>query len=208
MLRRRDLLPLPLLCPVRQQREEELSRRSRRCRRLSSDGTGRASKRRPRDRSPSHVCSSRHRGESYRSSSSEGDRAESPPPSFGRVLGGTPGDPRPAPAGDRSLRPGPSGWQPRSSTVVERYRPGFGGHLSSPPLGEEDDDRSSVLDSLDIDRNDSFWSVLALIRSFHGQEELVGIPSARCKTSLASIYGLMSKTSPAFHLAAVASGRH
>ena len=31
-------------------------------------------------------------------------------------------------------------------------------------------------------------------------EELVGIPSAQCKTSLASIYGLMSETSPAFHL--------
>ena len=31
-------------------------------------------------------------------------------------------------------------------------------------------------------------------------EEPVGILSARCKTSLASIYGLMSETSPAFHL--------
>ena len=31
-------------------------------------------------------------------------------------------------------------------------------------------------------------------------EEPVGVPSARCKTSLASIYGLMSETSPAFHL--------
>ena len=31
-------------------------------------------------------------------------------------------------------------------------------------------------------------------------EEPAGIPSTRCKTSLASIYGLMSETSPAFHL--------
>ena len=31
-------------------------------------------------------------------------------------------------------------------------------------------------------------------------EEPAGVPSARCKTSLASIYGLMSETSPAFHL--------
>ena len=31
-------------------------------------------------------------------------------------------------------------------------------------------------------------------------EEPAGTPSARCKTSLASIYGLMSETSPAFHL--------
>ena len=56
-----------------------------------------------------------------------------------------------------------------------------------------------ALDSLDIDRDDSFWSVLALIRKFHSLEEPAGVPSARCKTSLASIYGLMSETSPAFH---------
>ena len=31
-------------------------------------------------------------------------------------------------------------------------------------------------------------------------EEPAGAPAARCKTSLASIYGLMSKSSPAFHL--------
>ena len=31
-------------------------------------------------------------------------------------------------------------------------------------------------------------------------EEPAGIPSARCKASLASIYGLMLETSPAFHL--------
>ena len=31
-------------------------------------------------------------------------------------------------------------------------------------------------------------------------EEPAGVPSARCKTSLALIYGLMSETSPAFHL--------
>ena len=51
-----------------------------------------------------------------------------------------------------------------------------------------------------MDRDDSFRSVLALIRNFHSMEEPAGVPSARCKTSLASIYGLMSKTSPAFHL--------
>ena len=69
-----------------------------------------------------------------------------------------------------------------------------------PPTGEADDDHSSALDSLDIDWNDSFRSVLALIRNFHGMEEPAGIPSARCKISLALIYGLMSETSPAFHL--------
>ena len=46
----------------------------------------------------------------------------------------------------------------------------------------------------------TFRSVLALIRNFHSMEEPAGVPSARCKTSLASIYGLMSETSTAFHL--------
>ena len=186
----------------RQQREEEPSRPNRRHRRSSSGGTGQASKRQPRERSPSPVRSSRRRDASYRSSSgsSEEDRAESPPPSSGRVPGGTLGDSRPAPAGDCSPRPGPSGWRLRSSAAADRYRSGFGGHLSSPPQGEVDDDRSSAPDSLDIDRDDSFRSVLALIRNFHSLEELAGVPSARCKTSLASIYGLMLETSPAFHL--------
>ena len=53
---------------------------------------------------------------------------------------------------------------------------------------------------VDFDRDDSFRSVLALIQNFHAMEEPAGIPSALCKTSLASIYGLMSETSPAFHL--------
>ena len=57
-----------------------------------------------------------------------------------------------------------------------------------------------LFDTVDFDRDDSFRSVLGLIRSFHNMEEPAGIPSARCKTSLASIYGLMSETSPAFHL--------
>ena len=57
-------------------------------------------------------------------------------------------------------------------------------------------------ESVDFDRNDSFRSVLGLIRSFHGMEEPAGMPSARCKTSLASAYGLMSEVSPAFTLPA------
>ena len=181
---------------------QEVSRSGRRRRRSSSDGTGRAKKKRPRDCSPSPGCSSHHRERSYRSSleSSEDDRAEASPPISGRAPGGTPGDSRLAPAGDRSSCPGPSGWQLRSSAGVERYRSGFGGRLSPAPSGEADDDRSSALDALDIDRDDSFWSVLALIRNFHNMQEPAGVPSARCKTSLASIYGLMSETSPAFHL--------
>ena len=184
----------------RQQRQET-SRPSRRRRHLSSDGTGRASKKHPRGRSLSHGPSSRRRERSYRSSSesSEVVRAETSPPRAGRAPGGTPGDFRPTPAGDRSPRPGPSGWMARSSAGAERYRSG-GGRRSPLPSGVADDDRSSAFNTVDFDRDDSFRSVLGLIRSFHNMEEPAGIPSARCKTSLVSIYGLMSESSPAFHL--------
>ena len=114
------------------QQHQEISRSSRCRRRSSSDGTGRAKKKRTRDRSPSPGRSSRRREKSYRSSSesSEDDRAASSSPISGRAPGGTPGDSRPAPAGDRLPRPGPSGWRPRSSAGAERYRSRFGGCLS------------------------------------------------------------------------------
>ena len=88
----------------------------------------------------------------------------------------------------------------RSSAGAERYSSGVGGRRSPSPSGVVDDDRSSAFDAVDFDRDDSFRSVLALIRNFYSMEEPAGIPSARCKTSLASIYGLMSETSLAFHL--------
>ena len=184
----------------RQQRQE-ISRPSRRRRRSSSDGTDWRSKKRPRGRSPSPGPSSRYRERSYRSDSdsSGDDRAETSPPRAGCAPGGTPGDFRSAPAGDRSPRPGPSGWTPQSSARADHYRSGAG-RQSNSPSGGADDDRSNAVDTVDFDRDDSFRSVLGLIRNFHAMEEPAGAPSARCKTSLASIYGLMSETSPAFHL--------
>ena len=185
----------------RQQRQE-VSRSSRRRRRSSSNGTGWTKKKRTRDRSPSPGRSSRRWEKSYRGSSesSEDDRAAASPPISGLAPGSTPGDSCPAPVGDRSPRPGPSGRRPRSSARAERYHSGIGGRLSLAPSGEADNDRSSALDALHNDWDDSFRSVLPLIRNFHSMEEPVGVPSARCKTSLASIYGLMAEASPAFHL--------
>ena len=106
---------------------------------------------------------------------------------------------RPAPAGDCSPCPGPSGWTSWSSARAEHYRSGAG-RRSPSPSGVADDDWPSAFDTVDFDRDDSFRSVLGLIRNFHAMEEPAGIPSTRCKTSLASIYRLMSETSPAFHL--------
>ena len=84
-------------------------------------------------------------------SSSEEERGESPPPTAGRVPGGTPSICRPAPAGDRSTRPSPSGLQLRSSAPADQPRLGLGGLLSPPPAGGADVDHSSAVDSLDLD---------------------------------------------------------
>ena len=182
-----------------QQQCQEDSRSRRRRHRSSSDGTDRRSKKRNRRRSPSPVPSSRRRERHYRasSSSSEEDRADASPPRAGRAPGGTPGDSRSSRAYDCSPRPRTS----RSFARGERYRPGAG-RRSPAPSGAADDDWSSAFESVDFDRDDSFRSVLGLIRSFHGMEEPAGVPSARCKTSLASTYGLMSEVSPAFTLPA------
>ena len=148
------------------QQHQETSRSCRRHRRSSSDGTDRRSKKRPRGRSPSpgpsFCCRDRH----YRSSSSssDDDRAAASPPRAVCAPEGTPGDFRSAPADDRSPCPGPSGWMTQSSTRAERYRPGAG-HRSPSPSGVADDDRSSAFDTVDFDRDDSFRSVLALIRN-------------------------------------------
>ena len=181
-----------------QQRQEESHSRRHRCR-SSSDGTDRRSKKQSRRRSPSPGPSSRRRERHYRASSdsSEEDRANVYPPRTGRAPGGTPGDARSSRAYDLSPCPGMS----RSFAREDRYRSGAG-RRSPAPSGAADDDRSSALESVDFDRDDSFRSVLGLIRNFHGMEEPAGVPSAHCKTPLASTYGLMSDVSPAFTLPA------
>ena len=181
-----------------QQRKVESRSRGRRSR-SSSDGTDRGAKKRARRRSPSPGRSSRHRGRRYRSSSdsSEDDRADVSPPRSGRAHGGAPAGASSSRAYDHSPRPGMS----RSYARDDRYRSGAG-RRSPAPSGAADDDRSSAFESVDFARDDSFRAVLGLIRNFHGMEEPAGVPSARCKTSLASAYGLMSEVSPAFTLPA------
>ena len=44
------------------------------------------------------------------------------------------------------------------------------------PSGGADDDWSSAFDTVDFDRDDSFWSVLGLIRNLHAMEEPIGTP--------------------------------
>ena len=103
---------------------------------------------------------------------------------------------------DPGVRTGGSSWdfdRSRSSARDERDR--SGSRRRSPwPSGVADDDRSSTYESVDFARDDSFRAVLGLIREFHDMAEPATVPAARCKTSLASAYGLTSETSPAFTL--------
>ena len=181
-----------------QQRKVESRSRGRRSR-SSSDGTDRRAKKRTRRRSPSPGRSSRRRGRRYRSSSdsSEEDRADISPPRSRHAHGGAPAGASSSRAYDRSPRPGSS----RSYARDDRYRSGAG-RRSPAPSGTADDDLSSAFESVDFARDDSFRAVLGPIRNFHGMEEPAGVLSARCKTSLASAYGLMSEVSPAFTLPA------
>ena len=172
-----------------QQRRVRSRSRGRRSR-SSSERTDRRAKERTRRRSPSPGRSSRRREKRYRSSSdlSEDDRADASPPQARRAHGGA--------------RAGGSAWdfdRPRSSARVEPDR--SGARRRSPgPSGAADDDRSSTFKSVDFARDDSFRAVLGLIREFHDMAEPATVPAARCKTSLASAYGLASDSSPAFTL--------
>ena len=172
-----------------QQRQGESRSRAHRSR-SSGEGTDRRAKKRSRRRSPSSERSSRRRGKRYRSSSdsSEEDRADASPPRSRHAHGGA--------------RTGGSSWdfdRSRSSAREERDRSGTR-RRSPGPSGVADDDRSSTFESVDFARDDSFQAVLGLIREFHDMAEPATVPAARCKTSLASAYSLMSETSPAFTL--------
>ena len=173
------------------EQQRQVDSRSGGCRsRSSGERTDRRAKKRSRRRSPSSERSSRRRGKRYRSSSdsSEEDRADASPPRSRHAHGGA--------------RTGGSSWDFDRSRSSAREEPDRSGarRRSPGPAGPADDDRSSTFESVDFARDDSFRAVLGLIREFHDMAEPATVPVARCKTSLASAYGLASETSPAFTL--------
>ena len=170
----------------RRVRSRSHDRRSR----SSDDRTDRRAKKRSRRWSPSLECSSRRREKCYRSSSdsSEDERAAACSPRARRAHGGA--------------RAGGSTWdygRPRSYARVDPDQSGMR-RRSPGPSGVADDDRSTTFESVDFARDDSFRAVLALIREFHDMAEPATVPGARCKTSLASAYGLAADSYPAFSL--------
>ena len=87
-----------------------------------------------------------------------------------------------------------------SSSGADRPHYEYGGQSSPTPSGAADDDRSSTFDSVDLDKDDLFRSLLHLIREFHSLEEPASVAPSRCKTSLAPVYGLQSESYPTIHL--------
>ena len=172
-----------------QQRQVD-SRSGGRRSRSSGERTDRRAKKQSRRRFPSSERSSCRRGKRYRSSSdsSEEDRADASPPRSRHAHGGA--------------CTGGSSWDFDRSRSSAREEPDRSGarRRSPGPAGPADDDRSSTFESVDFARDDSFRAVLGLIREFHDMAEPATVPAARCKTSLASAYGLASETSPAFTL--------
>ena len=173
-----------------EQRRRARSRSRDRRSRSSDDRSDRRAKKRSRRRSPSPERSSRRREKRYRSSSdsSEDERAAASSSRARRAHGGA--------------RAGGSTWdygRPRSYARVDPDQ--SGARRRSPgPSGVADDDRSTTFESVDFARDDSFRAVLALIREFHDMAEPATVPGARCKTSLASAYGLAADFYPAFSL--------
>ena len=170
----------------RRVRSRSRDRRSR----SSDDRTDRRAKKRSRRRSPSLERSSRRWEKRYRSSSdsSEDKRAAASSPRARRAHGGA--------------RAGGFTWdygRPRSYARVDPDQSGTR-RRSPGPSGVADDDRSTTFESVDFARDDSFRAVLALIREFHDMAEPATVPGARCKTSLASAYGLAADSYPAFSL--------
>ena len=170
----------------RRVRSRSRGRRSR----SSSDRTDRCAKKRSRRGSPSPERSSRRREKRYRSSSesSEDERAAASSPRARRAHGGA--------------RAGGSTWdygRPRSYARVDPDQSGTR-RRSPGPSGVAEDDRSTTFESVDFARDDSFRAVLGLIREFHDMAEPATVPAARCKTSLASAYGLAADSYPAFSL--------
>ena len=99
-------------------------------------------------------------------------------------------------------RAGESTWdydRSRSYARVDSSQSGTR-HRSPGPSGVAEDDRSSTFESVDFARDVSFRAVLGLIRKFHDMGEPATVPAARCKTSLASAFGLPTDSSPSFAL--------
>ena len=119
-----------------------------------------------------------------------------PPPSDRSGVGGSHSKRDQSASGcDCSPQPGPLGLGSggQSAPSAARSRLGYRGHSSPTPSGVADDDLNGSSDSFDLDRDDSFRSVLRLIWEFRSVEEPASVAASRCESSFALISGLQSE---------------
>ena len=121
-----------------------------------------------------------------------------PPPPSGRsgIGGGRSEGDCSASGRDCSPQTGPLGL----GSLHGRSRLEYRGRSSHAPSGAAEDDRDSISGSVNLDWDDSFWTVLHLMWEFHSMEEPASVAPNRCNTSLAPIYGLQSESLPFLHL--------
>ena len=189
-------------------RVQESSRPEKRRRQSSGRGKSRSGGKRGASQSPSPARSARSASVSAFSSSGFSDSegrasAMPPPPSRRHSAGGGHFESVCSASGcARSPQPGFSslGSGKRAAPHTDRSRSALHSRSSPSPLGAGEGDRDSVSNSIDLDRDDSFRTVLRLIREFRSMEELASVAPNHCKTSLAPIYGLQSVSSLALHL--------
>ena len=188
--------------PSRHECTRESSHPERRRRRSSGREMSRSGGKRGKGQSPSPARFARSLRVSAPSSSQSSDAEEKvsamPPPHAGR--GGCSKCDCSESDCDRSTQPGPSGLDSgaRSATGANWSRSEYGGQSSPTPSGAADDDRSRTFVSVDMDKGDSFRSVLRLFRNFHSLEEPASVAPNQCETSLAPVYGLQSESSRLF----------
>ena len=191
--------------PGRHERAQESSRPEKQRRWSSGRERSCSGGKHGRGRSPSPARSaSVSVSSSSESSDSEGRVSAMPPPPSSRpgAGGGRSGSDRSASGHARSPQPGPLGLGSgvQAAPCADRSRSELTSRSSPAPLGAAEEDHDSVSGLVDLDRDDSFRSVLHLIWEFHSIEEPASVAPNRCKTSLAPIYGLQSESSPALHL--------
>ena len=180
------------------ERAQESSRPERRHGRSTGRERSRSGGKLGKGRSPSPACSAHSASASACSSSessvSEGRASALPPPPASRsgAGGGRSKYAHSAHGRARSPLPGPLGLSSdvRAALLADRSRLGLHGLSLPAPSGVAEEDCDNISGSFDLDRDDSFRSVLHLIR---GLEEPASVASNRCKTSLAPIYGLQSR---------------
>ena len=143
------------------------------------------------------------RPSSSSSESEESESADTPPPEESGDSRNVDSTMRPLDASDSlTVSDGSSAHHTGPSTSVDSAPSSSGKdeHSWSSSPRHQEDERPESLSSVEEERDDSFSSVIDLIRSYHGLEKLASATSTRGLSTLSYALGLHSEASPDLHL--------